>query len=419
MANRSTFPQAFDSFKELLVLPPERYQDADRFQILMKKSSKTPEEITEMNNLASILRDYYIDPETWNKFCDCLVNIENFTYSKITEYFQYKGDYVSTTLYKTFNTVRYNGEIYMALQDTQGNLPTDETKWLKIASKGDKGERGIPGIGLTFIGDYDNAFAYNVNNAVNYSNKIYYCIQASIGHLPTDTNYWKLFMTPYNYASDINIADAGSYYDSTQVEGALQEAGNKINDLNTNITKVSDDLVSHKADITNKTDETKGASLIGLKPITGLAGDNVRTAIQNLFLGASDVKTKVATAITGKGVPASSSDTGEQLADKIGQINTGKKWAKNTVTVISNTFTVNDLNFKPSTVILYHLDNPQYYIIFVSEMVNWAHASGWNGSGNIYTTSIAITTNITGFTITRPTIEMPDFPSNMDYICFE
>ncbi|MEK4030783.1 kelch repeat-containing protein [Pseudobacillus sp. FSL P4-0506] len=47
---------------------------------------------------------------------------------------------------------------------------------------------------------------------------------------------------------------------------------------------------------------------------------NVEEALSELFIGASDVKTKVATAITGKGIPASSSDTGQELADKINQI---------------------------------------------------------------------------------------------------
>jgi len=49
----------------------------------------------------------------------------------------------------------------------------------------------------------------------------------------------------------------------------------------------------------------------------------VEKAITDLKNGAVDVKTKVANAISGKGVPASPNDTGDQLATKIGQITTG------------------------------------------------------------------------------------------------
>lgn len=79
MANRSTFlapDYQLDSFLELSELPPERYQDAVRLQDLKRKINKTPEEINEMNNLMLILQSYFISAETWNKFCDCLVNVE-------------------------------------------------------------------------------------------------------------------------------------------------------------------------------------------------------------------------------------------------------------------------------------------------------------------------------------------------------
>lgn len=59
---------------------------------------------------------------------------------------------------------------------------------------------------------------------------------------------------------------------------------------------------------------------------------NVKAALESLKSGASDVKTKVANAITGKGVPASPSDTGDQLAAKIGQIPSGTDTSDATAT---------------------------------------------------------------------------------------
>lgn len=53
----------------------------------------------------------------------------------------------------------------------------------------------------------------------------------------------------------------------------------------------------------------------------------VEGALAELFTFASDGKTKIAAAVTGKGVQASPHDTFTQLAEKIGLIYTGKKWA--------------------------------------------------------------------------------------------
>jgi hypothetical protein len=84
---------------------------------------------------------------------------------------------------------------------------------------------------------------------------------------------------------------------------------------------------------------------------------DVEGALNELFLSASDVKSKVATAITGKGVPASSSDTGQELANKITQISTGKKSKNGTHTsggVIydNSSFSVTRLGFRPSHIMV-------------------------------------------------------------------
>ncbi|MNW59393.1 hypothetical protein D3C74_373060 [compost metagenome] len=89
----------------------------------------------------------------------------------------------------------------------------------------------------------------------------------------------------------------------------------------------------------------------------------------DLFTSVSDGKTAVAAAITGKGVAASGSDTFPQLATKIGQIETGVKYATGTVTSSSSsrnflyqnqnvsplsTFfvTVTGLGFRPTRIIM-------------------------------------------------------------------
>ncbi|MFD3261848.1 hypothetical protein ACE3MQ_24930 [Paenibacillus lentus] len=73
---------------------------------------------------------------------------------------------------------------------------------------------------------------------------------------------------------------------------------------------------------------------------------NVVKAINELFTNVSDGKTRIASAITGKGIAALGSDTFAVLAQKIGQIVTGKRFATGTFTTPATT---TDENFSSYT----------------------------------------------------------------------
>ena len=45
----------------------------------------------------------------------------------------YKGDYLAGTAYTNLDIVKYNGALYIALQSTTGNLPTDITYWAVLS----------------------------------------------------------------------------------------------------------------------------------------------------------------------------------------------------------------------------------------------------------------------------------------------
>ncbi|WP_433617397.1 hypothetical protein [Paenibacillus cellulositrophicus] len=84
--------------------------------------------------------------------------------------------------------------------------------------------------------------------------------------------------------------------------------------------------------------------------------------IESLFQSASSGKTAIASAITGKGVAASGSDTFSTLASKITQISTGKKFAMGTVTGNGNsTVSIFGLSFTPSYAFLVSPSSYAYY----------------------------------------------------------
>ncbi|RKN74992.1 tail fiber protein [Paenibacillus ginsengarvi] len=104
---------------------------------------------------------------------------------------------------------------------------------------------------------------------------------------------------------------------------------------------------------------------------------NIVSAINELFTSASNGKSAIAAAITGKGVPASGSDTFTQLADKISTIVVGRPYASGSVNTTSAIFyytngmntvsiykaTVGGLNF-PAGIDLILIQNINSYTIW-------------------------------------------------------
>lgn len=59
---------------------------------------------------------------------------------------EFKGEYNSGTRYTKNDVIKYNGSSYACVVDeTTGNLPTDENYWQLMAERGDKGETGSQG----------------------------------------------------------------------------------------------------------------------------------------------------------------------------------------------------------------------------------------------------------------------------------
>jgi chitodextrinase len=115
----------------------------------------------------------------------------------------WKGTYSSTTTYQTNDAVSYNGNAYICLQTSTGNVPTNTTYWDLMASKGDQGiqgEQGIQGIqgiqgekGVNNQGAWSNTLSYVVDDLVQYQGSTYICIQNSLGNPVTDNIYWRVF----------------------------------------------------------------------------------------------------------------------------------------------------------------------------------------------------------------------------------
>jgi len=211
IGSRSNFPNSLDTnLPEYVDLSPSEVISAQRWNVLKLQPTRSSAEEVEFNTLTTQLSKKIFSCETLNTLSDCVYRLEEFFLSETVGYlttkqaewnailqkFSDKGNWTGTVTYQMWNTVQYNYETYLSKVDNNLNHTpfggVSDNYWQKIASRGNKGDAGI---GLSFCGLYDNARTYQVGNAVNYNNSIYYCISISTGNLPTNTTYWTLFMT--------------------------------------------------------------------------------------------------------------------------------------------------------------------------------------------------------------------------------
>ena len=218
-AEQSSFPDSIDSFTSLSDLPPSLVTSAARYQTLKTKETLTSEEALELSTLTTTLQNYLITPSRWNKFSNCLVNMETFILSEVngfietkqtemtsyittkeTEFqaeidkFTSRGVYVHGTQYYKKNYVIYNDgtgdNIYICILNAINIYPTNTTYWQKLGIKGETGESGV---GLIFKGAWNIATTYNQDEAVQHSGVIFGALQANSGQQPDisqDTVYW-------------------------------------------------------------------------------------------------------------------------------------------------------------------------------------------------------------------------------------
>ncbi len=210
--NRSTFPDQVDQFIERYDISPADVPNVKRYQYLKMSESLTSAEETELQNLTVLLQDKLFSPEAFNKLQDCIVNMQIFIKDEVDGYiedkqdefdntigqFSYVGDYNSNKQYFRNNFVTYNDgqttEVYLALQDVLGKIPTNTTDWRNLSVRG---AEGPPGLGLAFKQSYDSSTVYHLGDLVEYNGSTFYCKQDNtLAITPgSDGNVWGLFVS--------------------------------------------------------------------------------------------------------------------------------------------------------------------------------------------------------------------------------
>lgn len=90
------------------------------------------------------LADIITDPDYLEEIQNAYITAKNNLDALMTQ-FSPKGEYDPNTAYKALNIVSQNGNSYVAIQDTQGNPPTNTAYWQLLAQRGEQGEQGVQG----------------------------------------------------------------------------------------------------------------------------------------------------------------------------------------------------------------------------------------------------------------------------------
>lgn len=133
--------------------------------------------------------------------------------------FRYLGDYNNSVSYVKKNIVYFSGYTYICRIPSNGVSPiVNETtaNWGLISKKGDKGDQGVSGTGLSPRGQWDSAITYYKDDMVIDNENMWQCIVENINSKPSTSNTSWLKMI-----IDANIVIVSSAQPSNQYVGCL------------------------------------------------------------------------------------------------------------------------------------------------------------------------------------------------------
>lgn len=148
----------------------------------------TAEGLNKMNQAITALQRFYSsDIENY-------IEEKQTEWEALIDGFEYKGIYSNATLYKKNNYVEYvidnKTKLYIAIIDPPlGTPPINTTYWRVLTISGEKGDSGD---GFSFEGAWNASQTYTTQNAVNYNNYLWLALQTSTGEVPSEGSaYWE------------------------------------------------------------------------------------------------------------------------------------------------------------------------------------------------------------------------------------
>ncbi len=107
--------------------------------------------------------------------------------------FRNRKQWDSAIAYKIGNAVEYNNNAYVCIQDNTNQLPTNVNYWVELI--GLQGDKGIPGIDVSYRGQWLSSQTYNKNDIVIYGDYLWVSLQDNVTNMPSVTSdKWGIFL---------------------------------------------------------------------------------------------------------------------------------------------------------------------------------------------------------------------------------
>jgi hypothetical protein len=106
-----------------------------------------------------------------------------------------EGVYNNGTAYVPGDVVAYGANLYIAIDETTGNIPTNATYWSLFVDS------------IQSVGTYAGGTTYYIGDIVKYGPNLYICKLQSTGNLPTNGTYFDEFIE--------SVVNAGEWDDTT------------------------------------------------------------------------------------------------------------------------------------------------------------------------------------------------------------
>jgi len=225
------FPDAKDTMTRMSDLNYENKSLADRYYTYINAGNFTAAQQLLSDN--PTLDSMILNAAKINRFNDIALSLEWFFKDNVDGYidgkqnefdtyvddFRYLGDYNNSVSYVKKNIVYFSGCTYICRIPSNGVSPiVNETtaNWGLISKKGDKGDQGVSGTGLSPRGQWDSAITYYKDDMVIDNENMWQCIVENINSKPSTSNTSWLKMI-----IDANIVIVSSAQPSNQYVGCL------------------------------------------------------------------------------------------------------------------------------------------------------------------------------------------------------
>jgi hypothetical protein len=116
-------------------------------------------------------------------------------WSKLVGGLEWEGVYSSGSTYQQGDIVKFGGNTYVALQDSTGNSPTNPVYW------------DLLNLGYQFLGTYNGSTTYNPGHVVKHGGKFYFAVTTTQGSEPPSVN-WTEFNSGFRDVGDYNSSTA-------------------------------------------------------------------------------------------------------------------------------------------------------------------------------------------------------------------